>query len=171
MANATITPPVNMIISSLYEVGRYHGQVSYVLSIVDPDDASSIPSLGVAPDRHLILLGNDVSSRAEAVSRAQTLSSGKCIAPTRTMVKKALAFAKALPPNATVVLHCGAGVSRSPAIALAVLCQAQPDLAESEVYKQFLRLRPQAFPNARIVQLADKLLGRDGRMCRAITAA
>lgn len=162
---------MNLVISSLEDMRQFHGEVSHVLSIVDPDDAMSIPGLGVPLDRRLVLLCDDVDSRAEAMSRQRMLPGSKCTAPSRSMVKKALAFAKALPDQATLLVHCGQGISRSTAMAFAILCQEQPNVSEEEVFQQVKRLRPQAFPNPLIVAQADALMGRDGRMCRAIKSA
>ena len=162
---------MNLIISSLEDMRQFHGKVSHVLSIVDPDDSPNIPGLGVPLDRRLILLCDDVDSRAEARSREKMIPGSKCTAPSRSMVKKALAFAKALPDHATLLVHCGQGISRSTAVAFAVLCQEQPNINEQEVFQQVKRLRPQAYPNTLIVAQADALLGRDGRMCRAIQSA
>jgi len=162
--------PMNLIISSLEDMLQFNGKVSHVLSIVDPDEGLNIPTLGVPLDRRLVLLCDDVDSRAEAQSREQQMPGSRCIAPTRTMVKRGLAFAKGVPDQATLV-HCGQGVSRSTAMAFAILCQAQPNVSEDEVFQQVLRLRPQSYPNALIVKHADGLWGRNGRMCRAIGSA
>jgi predicted protein tyrosine phosphatase len=123
---------------------------------------------GYKGGRRLVLLCDDVDSSQEAQSRERTMPGSRCVAPTRAMVKKALAFAKALPDDARLLVHCGHGISRSTALAFAILCQAQPDLTEEKVYQKMLRLRPQAFPNALIVAYADALLNRNGRMSQAI---
>jgi len=159
---------IKLFISSLMDMRQFHGKVSHVLSMVDPDDGSTIPSLGVPEERRLVLLCDDVDSSVEALTRERTMPGSRCIAPTRAMVKKALAFAKALPDDARLLVHCGHGISRSTALGFAILCQAQPDLTEEKVYRQILRLRPQAFPNALIVTYADALLSRNGKMSRAI---
>lgn len=163
---------MNLIISSLNEMGMFNGKISHLLSVVDPGDGPSIPSLGVPPDRRLLIFCDDVESRAEALRRERLMPGSRCVAPTKAMVEKALNFTKALPDQAVLVIHCGAGISRSPAIAFAVLCQAHPELPEDEVFQQVvLKLRPHASPNALIVKHADALLRREGRMCHAIKSA
>lgn len=159
---------MKLFITSLSDIRKYHGQVTHILSMVDPDDGPSIPALGVPPDRHLVLLCDDVDSRAEALRRERMMPGSRCIAPTLLTVKKALAFAKTLPEQATLLIHCGQGISRSPALAFGILCQAQPNLPENEVLQQVMRLRPFASPNALIVAHADELLGRHGRMSQAL---
>lgn len=64
-----------------------------------------------------------------------------------------------------LLIHCWAGISRSTAAAYIVLCLTQPEVvAAREVY----RLRPQAQPNILMVRLADRILGRQGRMLTAL---
>jgi predicted protein tyrosine phosphatase len=160
---------MKLIISSLEDMRQFSGKVSHVLSIVDPDDGPYIPGLGVPLNQRLVLFCDDVDSRLEALSRERMMPGSRCIAPNEAMVKEALAFAKALPEQASLLVHCGHGISRSTALAFAILCQSQPDVTEKKVFKQVLRLRPQASPNILIVALADELLGKKGRMVRAIS--
>jgi predicted protein tyrosine phosphatase len=63
-----------------------------------------------------------------------------------------------------VLIHCEAGVSRSTAAALIMYaCWLGPG-AEREAMRRVLAQRPIAIPNSRMVELADKLLGREGRL-------
>ncbi|MGL5734877.1 MAG: tyrosine phosphatase family protein, partial [Beijerinckiaceae bacterium] len=69
-----------------------------------------------------------------------------------------------------MVVHCWAGISRSTAGAFIAACALVPDMNE-EVWAQQIRERsPTATPNARLVALADDMLGRGGRMVDAISA-
>lgn len=161
---------MNIVISSLDDMRLFSGKITHLISVVDPDDATSIPAMGVPRESRLLLICDDVYSQAEARERRRE-TGFKCVAPTKAMVKKALTFARRLPEQATLLVHCTMGVSRSPAMAFAILCQAQPDLTERQVFRQLLKLRPQACPSHLIVTYADQLLGRDGRMLRAMQAA
>lgn len=161
---------MNLIISSLEDMRQFYGEITHLLSVVDPDDATSIPAMGVSRESRLILICDDVYSKAEARER-QRETGCKCIAPTKSMVMKALTFARRLPEESILLVHCGYGVSRSPAIAYAILCQAYPELTERQVFRQLSKIRPQACPSRLIVAYADELLGRDGRMLRAVQEA
>lgn len=69
-----------------------------------------------------------------------------------------------------LVIHCYAGISRSTAAAYATVCALNPAVDE-EALAQALRARaPSATPNARLVAIADEILGRGGRMTRAVAA-
>ena len=63
-----------------------------------------------------------------------------------------------------VVIHCEAGVSRSPAAALIMYSCWLGRGREREAMMRVLAQRPIAIPNRRMVELADKLLDRKGRL-------
>jgi predicted protein tyrosine phosphatase len=60
------------------------------------------------------------------------------------------------------------GISRSTASAFASVCALNPHRDETSIAQALRRASPTATPNIRIVSLADKLLGRQGRMIAAI---
>ena len=67
-----------------------------------------------------------------------------------------------------MVVHCYAGISRSTASAFAAACLLNPHRDEGSIARQIRAASPIASPNRLIVSLADKALGRDGRMLRAL---
>jgi predicted protein tyrosine phosphatase len=70
-----------------------------------------------------------------------------------------------------LLIHCHAGVSRSTALAYAILVHrhAAPG-DEARVLERVLEIRPQACPNRLVVRYADTLLGCGGRMIAAVEA-
>lgn len=70
--------------------------------------------------------------------------------------------------TARVLIHCEAGVSRSTAAALILYTCLLGHGSEQEAMDRVLRQRPIARPNRRMVELADKLLGRGGRLIRVL---
>jgi predicted protein tyrosine phosphatase len=72
--------------------------------------------------------------------------------------------------GAPLVIHCYAGVSRSTASAFAAACALNPHREEIVIARQIRAASPIASPNRLIVSLADKALGREGRMLRALDA-
>ena len=63
-----------------------------------------------------------------------------------------------------VLIHCEAGVSRSSAAALIMYaCWLGPG-REHEAMRRVLHQRPIAVPNPRMVEIADRLLAREGRL-------
>jgi predicted protein tyrosine phosphatase len=60
------------------------------------------------------------------------------------------------------------GISRSTASAYATVCALNPRRDEATIAQALRRASSTATPNTRIVSLADRLLGRNGRMVAAI---
>jgi predicted protein tyrosine phosphatase len=69
-----------------------------------------------------------------------------------------------------LVVHCYAGISRSTAAAFVAICALSPTRDEKELAATLRARSPSATPNRRIIEIADRMLGRDGRMIRAIDA-
>jgi predicted protein tyrosine phosphatase len=90
--------------------------------------------------------------------------------PAEEHIAELLTFVHSWDRAAPLVIHCYAGVSRSTAGAFVSACALNPRRAEAEIAQDIRRLSPTATPNARIVALADQMLGRDGRMVAAIEA-
>lgn len=68
----------------------------------------------------------------------------------------------------TVLVHCEAGVSRSSATALIMYaCWLGPG-CERAAMARVLAQRPIAAPNRRMVEIGDRLLGREGRLVEAL---
>jgi predicted protein tyrosine phosphatase len=63
-----------------------------------------------------------------------------------------------------ILIHCEAGISRSSAAALIMYaCWLGPG-REREAMRRVLAQRPIAMPNRRMVEIADRLLDRKGRL-------
>ena len=89
-------------------------------------------------------------------------------APTEEQVRTVLEFSKDLDDDASLVIHCLAGISRSTAIALAILVQKHGVHKIKECVDSLLDIRPQAYPNPIIIKYADKLLGADGALIEEV---
>jgi predicted protein tyrosine phosphatase len=61
-------------------------------------------------------------------------------------------------------------VSRSTASAALILAQARPDRAARDALDAVAQLRPRAWPNLRILEFGDDLLGRNGEIVAAVAA-
>jgi len=108
---------------------------------------------------HLLLRLDDISVPLEGYT-----------IPAEEHIAQLLTFVRSWDRAAPLVIHCYAGVSRSTAGAFVSACALNPRRAEAEIAQDIRRLSPTATPNARIVALADQMLGRDGRMVAAIEA-
>ncbi|KJC41482.1 protein tyrosine phosphatase [Bradyrhizobium sp. LTSP885] len=92
------------------------------------------------------------------------------VAPTESHVEKVLTFVRGWDRRAPMVIHCYAGISRSTASAFTAVCALNPHRDEMAIARLIREASPIAAPNRLIVSLADKALGREGRMLRALDA-
>lgn len=80
-----------------------------------------------------------------------------------------IAFARRIQKlPSTLLCHCSGGMSRAPAAALICLATWRGGGGEQACVKDVLDARPGAVPHAGLVQLADRLLDRDGRLIEAL---
>jgi predicted protein tyrosine phosphatase len=91
-------------------------------------------------------------------------------APGRNHLTDILDFVGAWAREAPILIHCYAGISRSTATAYITACVHNPGHDEEEIAWALRGASPVAWPNKRLVALADAELGRGGRMARAIEA-
>lgn len=74
-------------------------------------------------------------------------------------------FIHAWDPSTNLLIHCMAGVSRSTAVALIAHTLKTDDPSQSAIALR--KAAPYAWPNRRIVSLADEILGLNGQLIRA----
>jgi predicted protein tyrosine phosphatase len=111
----------------------------------------------IAPENHLMLDMDDIAEPIEGY-----------VAPAEEHVGDLLRFVRAWDRAAPLVVHCYAGISRSTAGAFVTACALNPARDEGTIARAIRDASPTAMPNIRIVALADRMLGRDGRMVAAI---
>ncbi|WP_374545928.1 tyrosine phosphatase family protein [Rhodoblastus sp.] len=126
-----------------------------VVSLLGP--AFAPPRLErLAPGRHLALGLSDITEARE----------GHVLAGA-DHIETLIAFIRAWDRARPLVVHCYAGVSRSPAAAYIAAC-ALTSARESDIAQNLRRLSPSATPNPHFIALADSILSRQGRMVAAI---
>ncbi|HIE01738.1 MAG TPA: hypothetical protein EYP59_15865 [Thiotrichaceae bacterium] len=95
------------------------------------------------------------------------LLGGKAVIASRQQMQEILEFTASLKSTDKLLVHCHAGMSRSTAVACAVLCQH--GLTPIEAVKHVVSIRPIAMPNRHLLKLLDDLLGLDGKLVVAGT--
>jgi len=90
------------------------------------------------------------------------------VLPQKPDVDAILAFGRDAGNVSHLLIHCHAGLSRSTAAMLMILAQAHPRETEEAIVDRLLEIRPQAWPNSRMIGFADERLGRKGRLMAAI---
>lgn len=144
--------------------GHCAAGVTHVLSILDPDWPVP-PAFGrFGEHERLELRFNDVIEEKPGTEP-----------PRPEHVAALLAFGRGLMAepraNPHLLVHCHAGISRSTASLALILAQARHDRPAAEIILDVLRIRPQAWPNLRIVEIGDAALGRGGTLVAAAAEA
>jgi len=158
----SIFAPFRLTICGIPELDEHCAAgVTHVLSILDPDTPDPPAFAAFAPHHRLALRFHDI---------IDTLPDR--LAPAKADVERLLAFGHELSdaPGNHLLIHCHAGVSRSTASAALILAQARPDRPARDALEAVAQLRPRAWPNLRILEFGDELLGRNGEIVVAAAA-
>lgn len=153
--------PFRITVCGLDELAAHRdARVSHVLSILDPE--WPVPEVFGTFGEHekLELRFHDVIEDRPGMAGPQPIH-----------VEQLLAFGRGLDrepkPEAHLLVHCHAGVSRSSASMALLIAQAMPDCPGRDIFAEILRIRPQIWPNLRIVEMGDAALGRNGDLIAA----
>jgi predicted protein tyrosine phosphatase len=92
------------------------------------------------------------------------------ILPAEEHVAQVIAFVRGWDRVAPLVIHCYAGVSRSTAAAYIAACVLDEQRSELSIAHELRERSPTATPNALLVEVADRMLKREGRMVAAVAA-
>lgn len=142
-------------LSRLHETVMAVG-ASHVVTLINASTVVERPA-GIAAERHLFLGMSDIVAPMDGH-----------IVPAQAHVERFLDFVTAWDRAAPLVIHCWAGISRSTAAAYIAACALAPGRDEDEIAGMLRASSPSATPNARLVAVADAMLGRDGRMIASI---
>ena len=157
-----MTLPFKITICGLAELDQHRtAKVSHVLSILDPEWPA--PEVFGAYGEHvkLELRFHDIIEE----------KAGE-IAPQPAHVAQLLEFGRSLDREAAtkrhLLVHCHAGVSRSSASMALLIAQAAPERPAATIFADILAIRPQIWPNLRIIEMGDAMLGRGGALVEAV---
>jgi len=150
-------PSVHVCSLPLLEPTATASGASHLVTIVDVGTPVRRPAV-IPPDRHLFLGFHDMTAAAPGV-----------LLPAEHHIRTLLEFVQEdWDRERPLLVHCYAGVSRSTAAAFITVCASSPEREEAEIAACLRRSSPTAFPNRLMVAIADRMLGREGRMSAAI---
>ena len=153
-------PPIfsTLTVCGIDELDRHSGRgVTHVLSILDPEWPEPEAFQDFDPHFRATLRFHDAIEPEPGV-----------VLPQKADVDAILAFGRDAGDVNHLLIHCHAGISRSTAAMLMILAQAHPRESEDAIVDRLLEIRPQAWPNFRMIAFADGLLGRHGRLSAAL---
>jgi len=146
-----IVGPLHRVQALVDEHGARH-----VVTLLAPNTPHDPPT-GVDAERHLKLYFHDIVQAMDGH-----------VPPSAADAERLIAFLESWDRADPMLIHCWAGISRSTAAAYTALCLFRPGADEEELAFELRAASPSATPNRLIVSLADAVLGREGRMVKAI---
>ena len=150
-------------ICGLQELASFRdAAVTHVLSILDPLHPEPADFAAYGPHERLTLRFDDIIEPTPGM-----------MLPEREHVEALLRFGEGLAaetgdPLRHLLIHCHAGISRSTASMVTLIAEARPAADEDAIFAHIRDIRPQAWPNSRMIGMADELLGRSGRLTAAL---
>ena len=130
----------------------------YVITAINPLSIPATPA-GVSDKNHLRVAINDIDA-----------PHGELVHPEAHHIERIIGFANRWNRDGPLVIHCLAGISRSSASAFITACTLNPNANEHLIAQTLREASATARPNPLMIELADGLLDRDGRMIAAIKA-
>jgi len=153
--------PFEISICGIEELAPFETRgVTHLLSVLDPGFPEP-ESLGLLnPAHRLQLRFHDAIDQKPGETLVEV-----------EHVRQVLEFGRDLPEqHGHLLVHCHAGISRSSAFTILLLALALPDVPADEIVAEVVRVRDRAWPNLRIIELGDELLGRKGTLVAAVRA-
>jgi len=129
---------------------------THILTVMGKVEKATRPA-SVRAENHMRISMDDITETAMGFT-----------VPALNHVEQALDFVRTWDRTAPLVIHCFAGISRSTASAFMTACALNPHRDEAEIAHQIRAASASASPNRLLVTLADRALGREGRMLRAL---
>ena len=133
-------------------------RASHIVTLLRTVDRVERPQ-SIVETNHLILGMDDIAMPIDGY-----------VHPGEQHVVELIEFVQRWDRRAPLVMHCYAGISRSTAGAFISACALNPARDEATIARAIRSSSATANPNPMLVGHADRILGRNGRMIRAVEA-
>ncbi len=160
--------PLSLHIGDLAAAARRGREMDAMLSLIDPGTVCPEgPLLHEVIEVHDFLPGEPLSDALRDDLAAQGI-----VLPGRIHVRRIVAFGervleRAREAEVRLLVHCHAGISRSTAAAYAITAMELGEGGEEQAARRVRRAAPAAHPNYLLVEYADQVLARGGRLLQA----
>jgi len=145
---------------------------THILSIQDAEemDYPVGTPFGIPAANHKRFFFDDLSNDAEVRESNRLAGLMRRVPPSPKIVEAMLDFAKTVPEEGRLLVHCFAGVSRSTATGYMINCWGMPEVPEQACLRitNFQAVNKPVIPNELIVRYADVILKRKGKMLMAL---
>jgi len=144
-------------LARLYDTVEETGALHIVTLLKDTDRVARPKTILEA--NHLVLGMDDICVAMDGY-----------VIPCDDHVTRLIEFVRGWDRAKPMVVHCYAGISRSTAGAFISACTLNPGRDEAAIAQAIRGSSRTAMPNPMLVSHADRILGRNGRMIRAVEA-
>jgi predicted protein tyrosine phosphatase len=161
---SSIAPPFGITVCGIEELaGHCSTGASHVLSILDPDHPVPEAFGTFGEHRKLEVRFHDIIDDTPGLVSPQPEHVERILALGRDLLAEPVS-------TAHLLVHCHAGISRSTASMALILAQALPEQPSDTVLTLVHDLREKAWPNLRLIEIGDAMLGRRGTLIEATHA-
>jgi len=155
------TPAFGISVCGIEELAQHSSAgASHVLSILDPDYPVPEAFGAFGEHRKLEVRFHDIVNDTPGLLAPQPEHVERILALGRDLLAEPVA-------TAHLLVHCHAGISRSTASMVLILAQALPEQPAASILEQVHNLREKAWPNLRVMEIGDAMLGRNGALVEA----
>ncbi|GJD45081.1 hypothetical protein AFCDBAGC_2950 [Methylobacterium cerastii] len=147
-------------VCGLEELARHGASgVDRVLSLLDPGTPEPAGFAAYGAHRRTTLYFHDCLGPGDGL-----------VPPEPDHVAEILAFGRdrEAGPAAHLLVHCHYGLSRSTAALLILMSDAEPTVEAETLVRRLHAIREPAWPNARMIGFADRMLDRQGTLNEAV---
>ncbi len=156
--------PFGITVCGIEELaGHCSTGVSHVLSILDPDYPIPEAFGAFGGTRRLEVRFHDIIDETPGLQWPQPDHVERILALGRDLLAEPVA-------TAHLLVHCHAGISRSTASMALILAQALPEKLADTILVMVHGIRETAWPNLRLIEIGDAMLGRHGTLIEATHA-
>ncbi|WP_292905845.1 protein-tyrosine-phosphatase [Niveispirillum sp.] len=154
--------PFRLTVCGIEELpGHAAAGVTHLVSILDPTREALTAFDSYGPHDRIDLRFHDIVEELPDQ-----------VAPVEQHLESVLAFGRrmsaAAGPGDHLLVHCHMGISRSTAAMTLILAQSRPDLDAAQALAEVVRIRPQAWPNMRMLEIGGDMLGRRAELLAAL---
>lgn len=151
-------------ICGLDELARHATKsVTHVMSLLDPEWPEPPCLQSVAPMQRIVLRFHDDIDPGPGI-----------VLPSAEHVGSILKFGELIAADSRrerqihLLVHCHMGISRSSAAMAILLAQFARDEDDDAIFTRLVEIRPQSWPNSRMIELADGMMRKNGQLMNAL---